>query len=137
MQVTAQLNTLLPLQCLSHRHCGKDGERQRWPDVLRYKSIKAGDMGQWLRTLAALPGDLGSIPRHGGSQLSVTPVPGYPMLSSGFMGTVELLYTDLHADKSNVHVKDSCFKRFKSTLALELEGLTFQDQKGSLSLWFL
>lgn len=54
-------------------------------------------MGLWVRTLAALTEDLGSIPR--------TLVREYPLLFSGFMGTIERWYIDLHTDKTNVHVK--------------------------------
>jgi hypothetical protein len=38
----------------------------------------AGEVAQWLRTLAALPGDLASVSsiHNDSSQLSVTPVPG-------------------------------------------------------------
>ena len=49
-------------------------------------------MAQHLRVLAALPGDLGSIPS---SQLSVTTVPGDLCLV--FQGTAHTWYTDMHA----------------------------------------
>ena len=45
----------------------------------------AGEMAQWLRALAKDPG-FDSQHLHGGSQPSVTPVPGDPMPSSGSCG---------------------------------------------------
>jgi hypothetical protein len=46
-------------------------------------------MAQWLRVLAAPPEDLGLISpySHGGSQPSITAVPGDPVPLSGFLGT--------------------------------------------------
>ena len=44
----------------------------------------AGEIAQWLRTLATLPEDLGLIAGTTGSlQVTVTPVPGDLMPSSG------------------------------------------------------
>lgn len=57
-------------------------------DITRQKGqsaacLGAGEMTEWLRTLTALPEDMGSIPRtpHGKSEHSVTKVPGnkYPL----------------------------------------------------------
>lgn len=54
-------------------------------------------MVQWLRTRAFLPGDAGSISStHMASQLSVTPVPGDPTISSGLCRHCHTWYTDIH-----------------------------------------
>lgn len=61
-----------------------------------------GELGQGLRALASLSEDLGfgSQHPHGGSQLSVTPVPGDLMASSDLHGyQTHVWYIDIHASQ--------------------------------------
>ena len=60
-------------------------------------------MTQWLRALAAILEDPGSVRQHqhGTSQLSVTPVPGSLMSTSGFPGTRHAPGTQIYMQQDN------------------------------------
>lgn len=67
-------------------------------------------MTQWLRALAVLSEDQGSVLSPVtcvGSQQSIAPVPGYGMSSSGLCRhKAHSGCTDIDADKTSVHIKN-------------------------------
>jgi hypothetical protein len=70
-------------------------------------TLGTGEVAQWLRALAVLPEDQGSIPKcpHNGSQLSVSPVLGDLTPSSELLQQHTCVWcTDAHAGKIPIHI---------------------------------
>jgi hypothetical protein len=100
--------------------CGKDSKGTEWTIFkLRSGGKKLGgetaEMAQWLRALATLPEDLGSIPsiQVDSSQPSVMSVPGDPVPCPRFYEHQAcMLYTDIQAGK-HIHTHEE-IKQFKN-----------------------